>query len=272
MKNQGFINRLEAGNAFIIILIMIALLTALTLSITRMGNNSSEVPQEQAGVIASQVLRQANTIANAVNGLLSKGCSLTQLSFDNTIVTGFTNVQSPSDKSCWIFDSAGAGLTFPVPPKSANDATNWTFVRGNNVVGVGPERDTGVSNSGTDCSPMTDCQDLIAILPFVDANVCKAIDVQANIIPSFGTAPPTLTGTIDLRYKFYSPSSTPSQFNYSLLNNASFPVKTTAAPPNTSAIWDKKAACVEINAMLLEGGGNALGPGKYIFYQVLVER
>ncbi len=274
MKNQGFIKNSAqpstSGNVMVIILIMIALLAAVTITITRMGNNTTEVSQEEASVIASQVLRQAKTMANAVDGLVAKGCSITQLSFDNSTVTGYTNAQSPSDKSCWLFDASGAGLSFPTPPKSANDGTEWMFTRHNNVGGVGTERETGIA-----C--ISACEDLLMVLPFTDVNVCKAINMSAGVTTSFSTAPPQNAGTggIDLSLKFYAPNTAQSSHNYShwTSSQAGFSIKTSVTPLNTNALWDKKTGCVEATSGYKDTSAvDQPGTGKYFFYHVLVER
>ncbi len=278
MKNQGFIKNSTPGNAngnvMVIILIMIALLAAVTITITRMGDNTAEVSQEEASVIASQVLRQAKTIANGVDGLLAKGCSITQLSFENSTVTGYTNAQSPSDKSCWLFDAAGAGLSFPTPPPKANDGSKqWIFDRNQAVLGVGPERETGVANTSSTCNAATpNCQDLVMLLPLVDMNVCKAINFLLGL-SSYAASPIQNLGKFDMHYKFSTPSSSPDAANYSLLSSTHWPIYASGTPISTNALWDKKTGCAEASGGYMdETYTNQSGNGKYFFYQVLVER
>ena len=274
MKNQGFIKDLSrkkaaAGNAFIIILIMVALLSALTMTLTRSNQNSTNLTQEQSKAIATQVLRQGRSMANAVESLQAKGCSITQFSFDNTIVTStYVNAQSPSDKSCWLFDGAGAGMNFPIPPKSANDGSNWNFATNQSVFGVGPERETGLA-------PTTNSKDLLAVLPFVTLSVCQAINYLSGITTSISTAPPVAT-KMDLS-RYYSASSTAADtLNFSLIPDGTgdFLGQSTAVPLTSSPIWDKKTACVyPSNYRITNAAGYVANTGSdYFFYQVLVER
>lgn len=269
MKNQGIINEFQRGNALIIILIIIALLGALTVTVTRMGEQENDVSQEEASILASQVLRQAKTITNAVEGLLAKGCSINQLSFENSVEGGYENLHSPPDKSCWVFDVAGAGLSFPVAPSAANNGSKWIIARHNNIAGVGPERETGVQ-----CSAR--CEDLLLVLPLVSLNVCKALNAQVNLSP-FSSAPPQNQGAggIDLYVKFYASMTSPTDNNYSnqATSNTGFPIKTSVTPINSNALWDKKTACIEAASGYRDPDGNDQpGSGKYFFYQVLVER
>ncbi|PZP57062.1 MAG: hypothetical protein DI586_01525 [Micavibrio aeruginosavorus] len=269
MKNQGFIKNSAhsstSGNVMVIILIMIALLAAVTITITRMGDNTAEVSQEEASVIASQVLRQAKTMANGVDGLMGRGCSLNQLSFENSTVTGYLNVMSPSDKSCWLFDASGAGLSFPIPPKSSNDGSNWIYAINNSVGGVGKERETGdltASNSA----------DLIMFLRFTNNSVCKAINLQSGIATSFQTAPPKLKNPLDLQRKFSMANNWDGYNNYSSGSVVGSVLFVDVYPFGTSPVYDKKTGCVEISGYNDESG-NAQNPtSAYFFYQVLVER
>lgn len=266
MKNQGIISKFQRGNAFIIILIIIALLGALTVTMTRMGENENNVNQEEANIVASQVLRQAKTLSNAVDGLLAKGCSITQLSFENPVVTGYQNVQSPPDKSCWLFNAAGAGLAFPIPPKNANDKSDWLFVRNNKIAGVGLERETGNLPTGQS-------QDLLMVLSLVDINVCKAINSQIGLSRSYLEPPPAWIVTVSLERKFYAGSTSPNDNNYSSQGTTGAILRSAGSPHNTTALWDQKTACVEAaNGYTDMNGPDQPGVGKYFFYQVLVER
>lgn len=267
MKNQGIIKEFQRGNALIIILIIIALLSALTITVTRMGESENDVSQEEAQVVASQVLRQAKTVVNGVEGLIAKGCSYTQLSFENATVTGYANAQSPSNKSCWLFDGSGAGLAFPVPPKLANDGTNWFFGRHTSIDGVGPERETLVG-----CT--ANCQEILMILPLVNLNVCNAINKLAGVTTT-DNLPPKDDYILDVNLKFSAASTAPSVTN---LSNANTSTGTRLRASGSGAIssralWDKKSGCIEtVNGYTDSSGANQSGTGKYFFYQVLVER
>jgi len=103
----------QSGNALWFILIAIGLLGLLTVSLTRGGSSSNDTGDyEQNQIIASEILTYAKSIENAVQSLLSRGCSENEISFENGVVTGYANPNAPTDKSCHVFNSAGAGMTY----------------------------------------------------------------------------------------------------------------------------------------------------------------
>jgi len=113
--------RTESGNALWFILIAIGLLGLLTVSLTRSGSGTNETGSfEQNQIAASEILSTVKSIENAVQFLLTKGCSENEISFwhdsdDNGIEDAsddYYNAGAPSDKSCHVFDPAGAGMTY----------------------------------------------------------------------------------------------------------------------------------------------------------------
>lgn len=102
----------QSGNALWFILIAIGLLGLLTVSLTRSGSNTNETGSfEQNQIAVSQILTYAKSIENAVQSLLSRGCSENEISFDNNIVTGYENLNAPDDNSCHVFEPEGAGMS-----------------------------------------------------------------------------------------------------------------------------------------------------------------
>ena len=274
MKNQGFIDKNQRfavvkskGNAIVIVLIMIALLGALTLTLTRMGSNNNDISQEQAQVIASQVLRQAKTLEAATSNLLAKGCSITQLSFDNSLVSGYTNLQSPADKSCWLFDLAGAGLAPPIPPTGSNDGSAWFYSSNNSIMGVGPERETSAG-----C--VSNCRELLMILPIVKDSVCKAINQNIGLTSSYGANIPVHIGTaVELYTKYAASVLSADTKNFSDPTTSGRVITTNFTTPTSSQLWDKKTACFNSqNGYQNPSGTTITGTGLNFFYQVLVER
>ncbi len=257
-----------AGNAYIIILVLIALLAALTLTISRMGQTTSgDVSQEQASAIATKLMRQASSMGNAVNGLIAKGCSISQISFENSAVSGYANILSPADKSCRLFDGAGAGMAWPTIPSGANNGSNWVFPRNTSVVGVGIERETGAF-----CA--SNCQDLVMVLPRVNLSVCQAINLAAGVRTSYSAAPPQVINSYDLYYKFATTYAGPSVDTYSSADTSTgIQLQAPGAPMRSTALFDKKAGCFEASAGYKdETNTSQSGAGVYMFYQVLYER
>lgn len=180
------------GNVLVIILVAIALLAALTMTIMRSDvTDADSVAPEQAKIIASQVMGQARTLEQAVSTLISKGCSEQEINFENTVVAGYTNADAPVDHTCDLFVRAGAGLSWPTPPKNANDESPWRMMAGNAVDGV-TRTDDGACASG--------CIDLMAVLPNVGINVCKQLNTLAKTTAA-ADAPPVDLGNFDATTK-----------------------------------------------------------------------
>lgn len=140
----------QSGNVLIFILIAIALLGLLTVTLSRSGDSTNDTGSfEQNQIAASEILSYAKSIENAVQMLLSRGCSENEISFENANVTGYTNPNSPLDKSCHIFDVAGAGMTWQNIDKSKTNngfTQQWVFSGANCIA------DVGTGGSGGNCT------------------------------------------------------------------------------------------------------------------------
>lgn len=114
----------NAGNALWFILIAIFLLAALTMLITRTSQQTEETGESERSTIrASELLRDTQGIKNAVDALLLRGCSESELSFwtdenadglETNLDCGY-NAQAPVDKSCHVYDPKGGGAKIPHP-------------------------------------------------------------------------------------------------------------------------------------------------------------
>lgn len=115
--------RSENGSAIVYVFIGVALFGALMFAFTRGGSqNTSDLSAQQAKIVASEMLEYSRTVETAVNGLLNKGCSENELSFENTFESGYANASAPINKSCHVFDPAGGRLKYKYPPKGAETA------------------------------------------------------------------------------------------------------------------------------------------------------
>ena len=111
----------ERGNALFFILIAVALLAALTMVISRSGSSVDQSGDfERNNIQASKVLRYAKSIETGIQDLLLRGCSENEISFwhdsdgdgDEDGDDDYYNANSPTDHSCHVFDTSGAGLTW----------------------------------------------------------------------------------------------------------------------------------------------------------------
>lgn len=165
----------QSGNVLFYILLAVALFAALSFAVSSTSTTSGNVlTGEQTRLAAQGVISYANTIAAAVQKLRLRGCTESQLNFENNIVSGYTNGGAPSDDSCDIFSTSGGQVQFKAPPKNANDGSDWIITGTNEVTGVGTD--------GTG-------EDLILSLENLDSAVCLELNNQLN--PGiFSTDPP----------------------------------------------------------------------------------
>lgn len=235
----------QSGNALWYILVAIALLAALTLSMTRnSGKIASNMDQEEASIAAEQLARQASSMATTVQRLLTvNGCSEEEISFENEAVAdwiGAGNVVNPKSPttgaraySCHVYDARGGGLTYASIPQSilspqgivfGSDA-GWYITGADSVNGVGPEAAT---QDVCDGSTRT-CGDLIAGVSGVNDAVCIAYNRLVGIdgIPE---------DTDDYTSVFFVGTYAIANTNDARLNVGSGDVN--------SALYNKQTACV----------------------------
>lgn len=168
----------QNGNALIFILIAIALLGLLTVTLSRSGDSTNDTGDfEQNQIIASEILAYAKSIENAVQSLLARGCSENELSFENDVVAGYENPNSPADNSCHIFDTAGAGMTYQAPNE------DWL----DNNFSEKPDFNTNVFNGHLHITNKLDLntndvskKELLIVTPYLKDSVCAQINTISN--------------------------------------------------------------------------------------------
>lgn len=244
MRNQN-------GNALWFILIAVALLGFLTAILTR---SSSTVDQtgnlEQTRISASKILKYARSIQSAVEQLQMRGCSENEINFDNTVVSGYTNANAPSNGNCDIFTTSGAGLTYQTPQVKWLDTTQsgetgykqWLFTANNYVVGVETGTDSLGDSTGSN-------KELLIALPYININLCTALNDLVGVSNPSG-APPQDNNTADLTPKFTGTFGSGHHIQ-----------DTTSG---TDALNEKRTGCFE--------GGGTPATGTYHFYHTLIAR
>jgi hypothetical protein len=161
----------QNGNAIVMILIAIALFAALGVAFSNTSRTSSSfITDEEAKAYANQIIAYGNEVKSAVKRLQLRGCSDTEISFENNIVSGYENPNSPPDKSCHIFDVAGGGLQWKSPnAKSQTSPINYRINGAHEI-----------SNIGKNCSS-SECNELLIFLGSLNENICIKINNSQNI-------------------------------------------------------------------------------------------
>lgn len=169
----------QKGSVFFYILIAIALLAALTYSVSRSSRGNVNIISEQQSKIAAQnIIEQAETVSNAVQKLILRGFDETEISFENLIDTNYV-LAACTTSQCQIFNLNGGGLNWLYPPENANDGTNWIYS------GALP-----INNNGTNAR-----YDLTMILPNINQKTCQEINFKLGLAPTNSETILTATDT-----------------------------------------------------------------------------
>jgi hypothetical protein len=170
-------NASQSGNAFWFILLAIALLVALTVTITKSGENTEETGQRDRDRIqASDILRQAKSMESAIQQMRIAGQPENDISFENSYVSGYANASCPDGQPCRIFGSGGAGLAYKLPPADWLDSTHqgedlygeWYFFATSCVPGIGTGNET--------CNGDDAATELMVSLPYINKSLCLEIN------------------------------------------------------------------------------------------------
>ena len=98
----------QSGNAFVITLISVVLLGALTMVVARQmsGGAANSISDEKVALYANQVINQATSAANVVQQMMSTGTTVDTLNFDLPTDAAF-NTGTTINK---LYHPAGGGL------------------------------------------------------------------------------------------------------------------------------------------------------------------
>lgn len=180
-------NRENSGSVIFWILIAVALFGALSFAFTQMsGSGANFLGRESTNAAATQIVQYASDLRQTVQRLKLRGCADTDISFENTLVSGYENVNSPPDK-CKIFDSMGGGLAYSIPQTTWLDSVagppdrygEWYFPRGVCVANVG---------TGADCS-QNSYKDILVIIPYIRREICLEINDILGVTNPGGDPP-----------------------------------------------------------------------------------
>lgn len=188
----------ESGNALWFILLAIALLVALTFAITRTSETTEQTgSRDRNRIQATDILRQAKSIEQAVDKMRIAGLSENDISFDNSFISGYANTRCTQGDKCKIFHASGGGLTYKVPDpawldtdessETAPEYGYWYFYGTSCVPNIG----TGESG----CIASESATDLIVGLPWIREDLCVEINRLAGVDNLTGpVAPPVIAG------------------------------------------------------------------------------
>ncbi len=185
MKQTQQISR--AGNVLFFILIGIFLLGGLTVLMSRTNSQSEDTgSSEQASIAASEILKNAASLESAISNLRSRGCGENQISFWNDsdgngvedASDDYYNPSAPSDRSCHVFFTQGAGLNIPKLKTSWLDSTySASYLYGQNYY-TGSARVLELAD--------TSRSELIYYIQYIKKDICTALNrsLGVSVIPA----------------------------------------------------------------------------------------
>lgn len=177
-------SKFERGNILFYILITVILFAAISFFV---GNMIRGVPanggSEKSSLKASEILQYASLLRQAVQTVMvTNGCTENQISFENSVVGGYENIDAPSDFRCHIFKTEGGGLSY------------------NSLYGLvsSYDEDTVPENIGFTVTIVpnigTTSPDLIFFIRGgITPEICNDINLKLGVVPK-GTAPSINTG------------------------------------------------------------------------------
>lgn len=171
----------ESGNVLFFILLGIVLLAGLTAAMNQGSRTSTGmVTDQEARLMAAEIIQYAGTVRQVVNRLQMQGCSQDDLNFandkwkrlnGNAIIA--PNANAPTDGSCDVFGPDGGGIgaeSFPQASLSPTGLPSVALRPGNGDVSYYTVNGVG-----------TGARDLVFITNLVRKEVCRQINRMMDI-------------------------------------------------------------------------------------------
>jgi len=170
-------NTHQRGIAIAPILFIVAILAALAAAIAAgSGSFNGDTSAISAKAQASAILEYANLLTVAVQRVIGHGCTDTQISFENPMVSGYVNPNAPSDKSCHVFDVNGGGISFlPIKVSELEVGNNGYFE-------FLTQKFRAVGKTAAD----SDSTELAAFLPLDSLAICKELNNMVGMAGYMG--------------------------------------------------------------------------------------
>ncbi len=164
----------ENGNVFFYILLAVALFAALTYAVSNNKDGNINIyDEEQAKIAAQEIIEYGNTVANVVQKLRLRGCSDTEISFENDIISGYAN---GTNTACQIFHADGGNINVPAFNQNIFDS-NAPII--NEISFNGENNINGLASSNAE---------LIAFISRLNQNICNRINQLLNNTDSYSDA------------------------------------------------------------------------------------
>lgn len=173
-------NRNQSGNAIVFVLMGVVLFGLLAYTfINSAKTGQGNLTKHQEKITAVEMINTASTISKAVEKLRQRGCSENQISIqrdwngDSAITNtapDLYNANAPTDKTCHLFDAAGANITYA-------QIGNYDYTISGSVI-----------LDGLGCSANASaCADLAFVISGLTPQICEQINIALQ--HNFATTP-----------------------------------------------------------------------------------
>lgn len=183
MRNREYA---QSGNVFAIILVGVVLFAALAFTFSRnVSQGTGQLTSRQASILSSEIMDYGFQLERVVQKLLRNGCSESDLSFHNTVISGHSNTDTPTDGSCAIYDANGGNVT-KTDLSGFNDGSEYLFTA---------HFDASQANT------ISTNADLLFMVPNINLDVCNNINESREYdnypaIPEENALPVTATSNV----------------------------------------------------------------------------
>lgn len=182
----------ESGGALIYVFIGVILFALLVFTFSRSmtGPTSTMMDSGQAKIAAAKIMNYASASQKAVDRLIAKGCSESEVSFENDITKYSNNSLShpivDAITKCDVFSPNGGKMNVWLVPSQFLDkapaAGGWK--PGHIMYIANRVRPDGTNDLGTSAA------EVILVFPFIDLQVCREINNLLGVAnPTSSTAP-----------------------------------------------------------------------------------
>ncbi len=214
------------------ILIAIALFVALSYALSQ-GGGGNNVTKEKTRLAASNVIDLGTGLAEAATRLRLHNVADTKISFENSVVAGYTNAAC-STGSCKVFDFNGGGKDWETPSTDINNGTD-----------IGITGSLAIKNMGSSNA------DLVMLMPNISSSICSTINILLGIHDSSTT--PAVIATVTATKFTGAYSGAPTMITHSQLDG-------------------QKSGCFQITTATGSAFSGTPLTNSYTFYQILLAR
>ncbi len=153
------------GNVLFLILIAVALFAALSYAVTNSTRSGGgDTQKENAAILAAQHLQFFTGMHAALLRMMMNGCEITDLSFENPLLSPLYAGGGGARPACQVFNPAGGGMSYSKPTTAVNGGNDMAFYKNYGIFGIG-----------------ANVSELVAIIPNIGDAECRAVNKSTSL-------------------------------------------------------------------------------------------